>query len=93
MDLKPGEFCYKIMEEQYILEGNTPRYIPSLVRKDDPCHYPMTGGPEQTPWYWGKSLEEAQEIARDYNTKTLKLTEEQIDDIIMSSIRASFNQG
>ena len=63
-------------------------YVPSLVFEDDPGHCPMLGnGPHAVPWYWGKTLEEAEATCSQVNTKD-GLSDRDVVEIICSSMRA-----
>jgi len=76
----------------YIAPAQDPKehggFVPSLVREDEPGHRPMTGDPAklQTPWIWGNTLTEAQEIARQQNER-LGITDDDAADIVASSMR------
>lgn len=77
--------CFYIPEGQFDDNG----YIPSLVTENEPGHRPLTGnGRFSSPWYWGKTYEKAREICAEENKK-LGLTEEDVVEIVASSIGAS----
>ena len=81
-------WCYFIPVDQHDEHG----YIPSIVVGGDPGHYPMLGnGEHATPWYWGKTLEQAQEVAREANARR-GITELQEAFIIASSMRANWER-
>jgi hypothetical protein len=46
-------------------------YIPSLVTENQPGHSPMSGDPRQhqEPWFWGKTLDDAERTAASYNAR------------------------
>lgn len=72
---------------------NTRGYIPSAVHEGVAGHSPLLGnGPHAAPWYWGKTLAEAESIAKEYNRK-LGLTERDVQDIVDSSMLASLRHG
>lgn len=60
-------------------------YIPSLVIENQPGHYPMRGGDNGRPWYWGASRDECQEICDETNRRR-GLTEEVCMEILKSSL-------
>jgi len=64
-------------------------FIPSWVFEGLDGHYPITNGypkdPTACPYYWGKTLDEAESSARAMNGR-LGLTKQEILDIIMSSM-------
>jgi hypothetical protein len=58
--------CFYIPAGQFDENG----YIPSLVIEGEPGHAPLTGnGPGSSPWYWGKTYEEAQATAEKANAE------------------------
>jgi len=76
--------CFYIPPDQHDEHG----WIPSLVTEGEPGHAPLTGnGPCASPWYWGKTLEEAQGTAAVENAR-LGLTRDEVRDIILSSAAA-----
>ena len=62
-------------------------FIPSVVTENEPGHTPMTGGREGTPWYWGKTYEEAQAVAAKANADK-GLSHLDVTEIIASSMNA-----
>lgn len=66
-------------------------YVPSLVTENEAGHAPLIGNgdPMSQPWVWGKTLDEAEERA---NTRNFQkgLSEEDVDNIIASSMRAQY---
>lgn len=78
-------FCYYIPLGQCDEKG----FIPSVVIEGESGHSPMKGqGEFASPWHWGMTMEIAEEIARDKNT-SLGLTQEDVDEIVASSMFAS----
>lgn len=76
--------CFYIPVEQFDENG----YIPSLVTEDEPGHSPMKGNGEgSSPWYWGKTYKEAQEMAEEAN-RELDISPEDAAEIVASSMRA-----
>ena len=79
----------------YILPTQDPEvyggYVPSLVTENEAGHAPLIGNgdPLSQPWVWGKTLDEAEERA---NTRNFQkgLSEEDVDNIIASSMRAQY---
>ena len=81
-------WCYTVREGDFDENG----YWPSMVVTDDPALYPMTGQGEcALPWYWGKTLKEAQATALECNLK-MGLTTDKIEVIVDSSISASLKR-
>ena len=65
-------------------------YIPSLVTENEPGHAPMCGrGPYSAPWYWGKTLERAQEVCDRVNMDRYGISRATQLRIVASSMRAS----
>lgn len=60
-------------------------FVPSVVYQGVKGHFPLMGGPNGSPWVWGPTFTQAKEIAAEYN-KRLNLTEDQVLDIIVSSM-------
>ena len=78
--------CYVILEGQ----RNSHGYIPSVVTEGETGHHPMMGnGAFSQPWYWGTDFETAQRLCADAN-RSLGLSEFDVEQIVTSSIRASF---
>ena len=78
-------YCVYVPETAYV-EGKG--FIPSVVREDEAGHTPLMGrGELAQPWFWGPTIEDAQRQADEYNT-ALGLTEEDVVEIVTSSMRA-----
>jgi hypothetical protein len=76
--------CFYVPVDQFDDNG----YIPSLVTEGEAGHAPLKGnGRFSAPYYWGKTHEQAKEVARKAN-EDLGLSERDVTDIIASSIRA-----
>jgi hypothetical protein len=60
-------------------------YIPSLVTENEAGHSPLDGGADGTPWYWGKTFEQAQEFAAKANADK-GLSPQDVIDIVASSM-------
>jgi hypothetical protein len=74
--------CFFIPIDQFDEHG----FIPSLVTEGEPGHAPLKGnGTHTSPWYWGKTYEEAKERANEENAK-LGVTEKDAADIVLSSM-------
>lgn len=91
LELKDGQrFCYYVPESGYI-EGEG--YRASMVVEGEAGHHPTGTWPyhgeegEIMPWFWGKTLEEAREVARQQNER-IGLTEREADLIVASSMTA-----
>jgi hypothetical protein len=81
--------CYVILETEF---DPGKGYVPSLVVQDDPGHYPMRGsGPFASPWYWGLTLDAARAACAAANAER-GITPEMAQDIVDSSMIASFRQ-
>lgn len=77
--------CFYIDPTQDVDENG---YIPSLVTENEPGHAPLVGnGSHAQPWYWGKTLEQANAIAKQQNER-LGLTDRDVIEIISSSMFA-----
>jgi len=88
VDLHGKRWCYYVPEDQDPkVHGG---YVPAVVVADEPGYYPCTGDPKklQAPWVWGKSLTQAEKIAREMNLKH-GVSEEEALLIVASSMRAS----
>ena len=79
-----ARWCYFIPAGQYDEHG----YIPSLVTEYEAGHSPMTGDASQTPWYWGKTYERAQQVCDRFNLDRLGLTKQTAARIVASSMAA-----
>ncbi len=85
-DLSENPHCF------YIDPGQDPGgegYIPSLVVKDEPGHFPLSGrGDGAAPWRWGKTLAEAEAVCVKANADR-GVDKERAFEIIASSMRAA----
>jgi hypothetical protein len=86
-DPKPsGRFCYTILDSSRAEDG---QYIPVAVYEGKPGYYPMTGSDElAAPWKWGNDYNKALKTAKEMNER-MGLSEEEVDNIIASSMRAT----
>ena len=76
-------FCYYISPTQQATEDG---YVPSLVFEGVSGYFPLNGrGKGATPWFWGKTLKEAEETASIANEK-LGVSEMEAMKIIASSM-------
>ena len=83
--VKDRRWCYFIPAAQYDDNG----YIPSIVVEGVAGHFPLAGnGVGSSPWYWGKTLDEAEQTARAKNEE-LGVSLQAEGNIVMSSMRAS----
>lgn len=81
--------CFYIPVDQHVPGKG---YVPSLVTENEAGHAPLTGqGELSEPWFWGDDYEKACEIARQENAR-LGLTEDDVQEIIESSVAASMRQ-
>lgn len=77
--------CYTIPEVQDTAKHGG--YVPSLVIEGERGHYPMLGkGNCSSPWVWGKTFAEAQAVCAAYNRDRLKLDEQEVAKIVLSSL-------
>ena len=61
-------------------------YVPSLVNENEAGHRPMLGkGEHSSPWVWGKTLKEAQEVCIEYN-KQKGISEKEAFEIVTFSM-------
>ena len=77
--------CFWIMADQFE-EGKG--YIPSLVTENEAGHQPFRGGIDGTPYYWGKTYQEAKAACAHANETHFGLSPEEALDIVLSSMRA-----
>ena len=76
--------CFFIPIDQHDENG----YIPSVVTEGESGHSPLVGsGRCASPWYWGKTYEAACAAAKKENAR-LGLTEDDVFDIVCSSMAA-----
>jgi hypothetical protein len=71
-------------------------YVPSIVTENEPGHTPLAGdGRHAAPWYWGKTLKDAQACAAEMNERNFGLSPAETLIIVMSSMFSSQpgNQG
>jgi hypothetical protein len=81
-----ARFCYIADYRSFDANG----FIPCAVIENEAGMSPMLGnGPCAQPWYWGKTLEECEATCKHVNKEKLGLTEDEVLDIIGSSMRAS----
>ena len=78
--------CYYISVRQYDEHG----FIPSLVTENEAGHRPMTGrGNGAAPWYWGKTLDRAEEVCARVNLQRFGINQDTAERIVASSIAAT----
>ncbi len=78
--------CFYVPADQFDENG----FIPSIVTEGEPGHAPLTGnGDHAQPWYWGKTYDEAKAVANAQNEQRFKLTEQDVLEIVSSSMAAS----
>lgn len=84
-----ARFCYTVNAN---CEKDEHGIVPSAVFEHTPYHYPMLGnGRHAQPWYWGKTLDEAQQVCDVANAK-LGLSPVDVAEIIASSMAVSFTR-
>lgn len=65
-------------------------FVPSLVVENEAGHSPMRGqGKFAEPWYWGKTLERANEVCDRVNKQRYNISPKTAARIVASSMRAS----
>ena len=77
--------CFWIPVDPYDEGG----FVPALITEGEPGYDLMAGNRErfQSPWYWGKTREQAAGIAAAENTRK-GLTEQDVAEIVASSLAA-----
>jgi len=60
-------------------------YVPSLVTENEPGHSPMAGE-GKTPWYWGKTIERAEQICARVNQKRFGISPATANRIVASTM-------
>jgi len=79
--------CYYISPCQFDEDRG---YVPSLVTENEAGHQPMRGNSEeQTPWYWGKTLDRAEQVCDRVNKQRFDISPATAMRIVASSMRAS----
>lgn len=69
---------------------DTQGYVPSLVTEGEPGHSPMMGqGEAASPWFWGRTYDEACKTADDYNRRTFGIEPIEAWKIVASSMAVS----
>lgn len=77
------QHCYAVFHNQFDENG----YVPSLITRDEAGHSPMLGNGEcSSPWYWGKTFEQAEAVCRRVN-ECMGLSEQDVAEIIASSMK------
>lgn len=85
----PSRQCYWIDAGQsFNPELKKEGYVPSLVRENEAGHRPLMGRPGGSPWYWGKTLAEAQSMVERANRETFDLSPQDVAEIVASSMGA-----
>jgi hypothetical protein len=76
--------CYWIEQTQSDPHG----FIPSVVTENEPGHTPLRGDPAtlQAPWYWGKTLDEAEATCDRMNRERFGLSPREANEIVLSSM-------
>lgn len=80
---KPRQ-CFIVLRDQFDENG----FIPSLVTEGEFGHVPLSGDPTkfQSPWYWGKTFEQAEAFCIKTNRETFGLDETEAANIVASSM-------
>ena len=70
--------------------NSTGGYVPAVVHEGESGYAMMVGRDAlSAPWVWGRTLDEAEKTADSFNKNRLKLTSEDVNDIILSSMRSN----
>ncbi len=78
--------CFYISPLEYD-EGRG--YVPSLVVENEPGRSPMRGrGEFAEPWYWGKTLEQAEQTCERVNKDRYGISHQTAARIVASSMAA-----
>lgn len=78
-------WCYTVMPAQDTSKYGG--YVPSLVIENQRGHWPMLGrGNHSSPWVWGKTLGEAEDVCRSVNAERGISPEDEMK-IVASSMR------
>lgn len=85
MNLTKGNYCYYIGTSTYSEKHE--QYMLGVVVRDEPG-WRIYGG-EDDPVLWGNDYTKAKEMVDEYN-KQKGITPKQVQEIIVSSIKASF---
>ena len=79
--------CFYISPLEYD-EGRG--FVPSLVVENEAGHSPMRGRTtDQEPWYWGDTLERANEVCDRVNLQRYNISPKTAMRIVASSMRVS----
>ena len=81
IEMNNQTWCYTILATQYDENG----FIPSRVDLGVKGHSPMTGPTGTEPWYWGKTLEEAEATCAHANMK-MNLSQDRVFEIECSTL-------
>ena len=64
-------------------------FVPSIIYENEDGHFPLVGkGEGSAPWVWGKTLDEAEALAKSMNEKR-GISEEEANKILLLSFRAA----
>ena len=78
--------CYFIPKSQD--PTKTGGFVPAVVFEGQSGYFMLTGRDKfSMPWVFGKTLDEAEKTADSYNADRLNLTTDDVNDIILSSMR------
>lgn len=76
--------CFVILATEYD-EGFG--YVPCLVTENEPGYGAMRGNGEgATPWYWGKTMERAEEVCAHFNQERYGISKATATRIVCSSM-------
>lgn len=76
---------------EYDVIDGVMNFIPCQVVENESGYSSMRGGPDQAPWYWGKTFEECQAMCDKYNDER-GISPKEAAIIHASSFRASFKK-
>ena len=64
-------------------------FVPSIIYENEDGHFPLVGKDEgSAPWVWGKTLDDAEALAKSMNEKR-GISEEEANEILLLSFRAA----
>lgn len=79
---------YTAVSDQYDMINDVPNFIPCLAIEGEKGYYPMRGSGEgATPWYWGKTYEECQDICDDWNESRYGISKKEAAIIVAGTMR------
>lgn len=85
--MSENRFCYYIDPTQD--DDKYGGFVPAMVTENETGYSMMTGnGKFASPWVWGKTLQQAEEVCAHKNKNSLGLSADDVSAIIGSSMAA-----